>query len=265
VSRVIRVELLSDLIRDVLISGKIKNEAPLSLILVAPPEHGKSELLSQFSKNPSVSWCNDLSSNPLITDILPDVEKKIITHIVIPDFLKILTHSKRTTQSLLTLLNSLTAEGIKDINFYGVERHFDYPIKAGVVMAMTREALERRKVYWKDIGFLARCIPVSYRYSDLTIRQVHDWIKLGDYSRGNYVHLPRRIRDVDIKPKFSKKVDTLQASWREKVQSFTGFRLHKQFRTLLKAIAYRDEEVNSDHLLKLTEYLKYINFDYNVI
>jgi hypothetical protein len=257
---------LVGIVNDVLKTGRIKGENAMGCMVIAPPEHGKSEkILELFADDPSVSWCNDLSSNPLITKILPEIEANRITHIVIPDFLKILSHGKKTTMSLLTNLNSLTAEGIKAINFFGVERTFSRPIKAGVVMAITQEAFARRKQYWREIGFLSRCPPVSYQYSKETMKLIHLKIENGDYSKTERIRLPKRARKIGMSHAHSKTINELQEKWRSKLGSYTGFRFHKQLRVLAKAIAYDDGTVQDRHIEKLRDYLTFMNFDYTVI
>ena len=260
------LDTVISIVGDVLKTGRIKGESAMGCMVIAPPEHGKSdEVLKLFSEDPGISWCNDLSSNPLIQKILPEIEAKRITHIVIPDFLKILSHGKKTTMSLLTNLNSLTAEGIKAINFFGVERTFRYPIKAGVVMAITQEAFARRRQYWREIGFLSRCPPVSYQYSKETMKMIHGMIERGEYTNSPHIKLPKSSRKISISTEHSKTINLLQEAWRSKLGSYTGFRFHKQLRVLVKAIAYDDKKVEDRHIERLKEYLAFMNFDYTVI
>jgi len=261
----IEVDKIISIVNDVLKTGKIKGESPMSSMVIAPPEHGKTDILELFAENQSVSWCNDLSSNPLITKILPEVEAGRVTHIVIPDFLKILSHGRKTTMALLTLLNSLTAEGIQCINFFGVERSFSHPLKAGVVMAITQEAFARRRQYWREIGFLSRCPPISYQYSEETKEKIHSSIETGCYSKVKYVRLPKAVRKIDIGASQSSAIRTMQGAWRSKLSGYTGFRFHKQLRVLAKAIAYDDGKVEDRHIEKLRDYLTFMNFEYTVI
>jgi len=261
-----KVDKIIELVRCVVMSGKIKNEIPLSAIIIAPSESGKSEILSLFADSPNVVWANDLSSKPLVEKIIPKIEGGA-THIMVPDFIKILLHNKMTSYSLITTLSSLTAEGLKDIYFYGMERNYNKLIRCGLITSITPEAFRRREKYWGEIGFMSRLIPITYKYSEKTKNEIHEYIKSGKYEKEvEKFKIPKRIKDVAINPDFEGELILAETRLRNSLLGNpTGFRLHKQLRVLAKAIAYPKKVVQKKDVDKLKELSEFINFNYKEI
>jgi hypothetical protein len=96
---------------------------------------------------------------------------------------KILGYQKLVTKSTMTMLNAITEEGLKNVMFYGTRREFKHPVRCGVIAAMTRDAYHARERYWSAIGFVGRCIPVSFSYSEETKLKIHEHIRNGFSSK----------------------------------------------------------------------------------
>jgi len=61
-----------------------------------------------------------------------------------------------------------------------------------VIAAITKEAYNAREKYWSSIGFVGRCIPVSFSYSKETQLKIHEHIRDG--------FPPRVVQIVNGKP-----------------------------------------------------------------
>lgn len=55
------------------ISPHIKNEKPLSLLIVAKPESGKSSAMKQYRENKGIAYLTDCTAYGLTRDVLPKI------------------------------------------------------------------------------------------------------------------------------------------------------------------------------------------------
>jgi len=266
-STLIKVDDIIRLINLILISGRIKGEKPLSAILIANIESGKSEILELYMKFANVVWANDLSRKILIDKILPEVESGRKTHIICTDFLNVLAHNRTVVKGTLLLLNSFIEEGLKDFYFYGIEKHFKEIVRGGIIIAITREEYNFRKKHWRKIGFISRSLPISYSYKEETITAIHNYISTGfEENKFNIVIPPKRPVKISFTSKSEQQLVRIIAL-AKKSKYETGFRLHKHLRTLSKCIAFYNgnKKVLISDVEEMRNLLNYINFDYKKV
>jgi hypothetical protein len=261
-------------------SGYIKREiSPISLMLIAPPEHNKTSILKSFENVKNVLYSTDLSQKPL-TEFIKRADNEKYYHIIVPDFIKVVAHNKITSTSTVTSLNSLIEEGIQHSNYYGQEIHLKHNVKMGLITSITPDLYRQQFKMWNDIGFLSRFIPISYEYSPETRIKINQMIK-GDGHEDMDTEFEKLKRvgqkvisinsDVGsgIELFVSQIVDKLNkyevvmymGNARYKIKlNIQGFRLHKQLRLLAQAIAFDKglNEVNYECLMELRELLEYI-------
>jgi len=255
-TRLIEVDDLIKLVNLALLTGRVKNAKPFSMLLIADTETGKTQILEVFMNLKSIIWANDLSAKIIVDVVAPLVEKGV-THILIPDLLKILSHQKVVVKNTITMLNSLMEEGLKSVMFYGTQKEFKQPVRCGVIAAITRPAFRAREQYWKDIGFVGRCMLVSFSYSDATKLKIHEHIRKGFPAKTRFMNFDSRLISskssiltlveittgrptrVEIQAKIARRVQDLAVA---KTPFSTGFRIHKQLRALVQAHAlYRGD------------------------
>src|SRR2546430_8207419 len=174
-----RVDDLIKLVNLALLTGRLKNGKPVSMLLIADTETGKTQVLETFMNLRPVIWANDLSAHVIVDEVAPLVEQGKKTHVLIPDLLKVLGHQKVVTRNTITMLNSIMEEGLKNVMFYGTRKEFARPVKCGIIAAITKAGYTARVKYWESIGFVGRCIPVSFSYSEETKKTIHDHIRKG--------------------------------------------------------------------------------------
>ena len=152
---------------------------------------------------------------------------------------------------------------MKNVMFYGTRREFKQPVRCGVIAAITRAAYDARKYYWKNIGFVGRCIPVSFSYSEETKRKIHEHIRKGFPSKRIEI-ITGRPTKVEIPPEIAEKVQDLAVV---RTPFSTGFRVHKQLRALFQAHAlYRgDEKVTIEDFEEIMRLSKFINLQFRQI
>jgi hypothetical protein len=232
------------------------------MLLIADTETGKTQILEPFMNLEPVIWANDLSTHVIVDEVARQVEEGK-THIVIPDFLKVLDHQKMVARNTLTMLNAIMEEGLKNVMFYGTRKEFKEPVKCGVITAITRDAYKAREKYWKGIGFVGRCLIVSFAYSDETIRKIHEHIRDGFPARAIQITLGRRTK-VEIPKAIADKVKDLVLA---KAPFSTGFRLHKQLRLVIQAHALYcgRTKVTMEDFEEIRRLSKFMNVDFNKI
>jgi predicted metallopeptidase len=261
-TRLIEVDDLIKLVNLALLAGRVKNSKPVSILLIGDTETGKTAILEVFMNLKSIIWANDLSAHVIVDEVAPQIEKGK-THILIPDLLKILGHQKMVTRNTITMLNSIMEEGLKNVMFYGTRREFKNPVRCGIIAAITKAAFRAREQYWKGIGFVGRCVLVSYSYSDATKAKIHEHIRKGFPAKMIEI-ITGRPCHVEIPAKIARRVQDLAIA---KTPFSTGFRAHKQLRSLVQAQAlYRgDTRVEMEDFEEIRRLSKFMNLDFHQI
>lgn len=155
----------------VLQSAFIPNTKILSALLISMPSLGKSTYLELTQVLDFVHYTNDVSPKPLF-EFLDEVEHGRKKFLVIPDFINTLSHSKNTVDNTRSILRSMMEEGFKSSDFFGMQREYDYPVKAGMLSGITVDKVNENTGRWKADGFFSRLLPWSYSHSLETSEQI---------------------------------------------------------------------------------------------
>lgn len=259
---------------------------PINIMLIAGAECGKTRLLMQFSCKKAYKTL-DLSPKIISNSLIPKLEKKEISFLIIPDLIQMLGHKKSTVDSTVGFLNAIIEEGVKDNDFYGQEFHLKTKVNVGLITAITTIEFYQNIYKWNSIGFLHRILPVSYDYTESTVNSIHKVIsdgrlfdEINDIKMKNgqkaSIKIPKEVSDdimnimYRVKDRFSGlKIKTYKGS-KNKNQyelkfDIKGFRLHDRLRQLARAICWLDskgkrKEVNSTDIIKLRELSNMLNF-----
>lgn len=148
----------------VLESAFVPNVKILSTFLITMPSLGKTTYLELTQSLDFVHYVNDVSPKPLF-DFLDEVEKGRKKFLVIPDFINALTHGKNTVDNTRSIIRSFTEEGFKSSDYYGMQREYDFPVKAGLISGITVDKINENTGRWKSDGFYSRLLPWSYSHS----------------------------------------------------------------------------------------------------
>jgi len=261
----VHTEPLQKMVECALVSPYIKDEKPLSLLIVAKAESGKTSTMKLYRRNKGIIYVTDCTAYGITRDILPKMTSGEIRTLMIPDLLTPLAKSAKTRQSLIAFLNNLIEEGIARITTYGMIWNQD--VKANVITAVTDQALEDGRHDWAKMGFISRFIIFSYSYSLSTITAIlNRYSENGLKNEDVKVKLPTREVNIDLPKEFADKLDPIAMKIGEQYNLY-GIRAKINFRCLLKALAYRNsktavDEHNFEEFLKLADYM---NFNYNVM
>jgi hypothetical protein len=261
-TRLINVDDLIKLVNLVILTGRVKNAKPVSMLLIADTETGKTQILEAFMNLKPVIWANDLSAHIIVDEVAPQVEKGK-THIIIPDLLKVLGHQKMVTKNTMTMLNSIMEEGLKNVMFYGTRKEFKKPVRCGVIAAITRDAYDAREKHWKSIGFVGRCLLVSFSYSEETKLKIHQHIRAGFPAKTIEI-ITGRPSSVEIPARIAEKIQDLAIA---RTPFSTGFRLHKQLRSLIQAHALYcgRSKVRKEDFEEVRRLSRFLNLDFRPV
>jgi len=290
----INVEDIKKLLECAILTGYVKDDISVSIFMIAKPETGKSELIKTMRDYPNTYYTNELSFKGCIDYILPEVENNRVTHILIPDFINIISH-RRASETLIPLLGSLMAEGVKDLKFFGSKKEYPKPIYAGLITGITKEEFDKRIIYWRNIGFLTRTIVITFAYSESTRIKIHEFIRKGngilrEMISKDFSEYRQKSLVVEIPEEIALNIEMLAITLTNNNSFYVlntrddsgymknfqlnlknyGFRLHNLLRSLIKGICLYNSNgkrrvVDKEDYDTLIQFVKFINFNFTEI
>lgn len=290
----INVEPILDIIETALWTGALKDEKPLSAILVAGVGSGKSAILGKSYKAPKVRQkvekkkqkdgsvkeertqiVTQIGSVLYTTDSTPYtlyhkygdlLRSNKVRHIVIPDFLSILTKNKEAMPDTIRFYNSLIEEGICRIESRYSDFITEMPVQIGLITAVSSQDYQvRHKTQnWGAMGFLSRVLPVSYCYTNDTKADILHSTFLREYHHEITFELdfPDEQIYVDLPIKYEEPITELANQIKDETDE-VGARRQKQLMTFVMGDALKRGRtvVNDDDVDRLMEYTKFFNCD----
>jgi hypothetical protein len=270
----LKTEPLEQIVKLVLNSAYLKNERPLSLLVVARAEAGKTTTLQEFvaNKNKGIAYKTDFTAFGLIRDVLPLVNTKKIHHIICPDLLKPLSRKLSTVRDLISFLNGLIEDGKIDISSFvspqkiASEKLMFDNLECGLIGGITKDELLKHKQDWISKGFLSRTIPFSYDYSQGDVIRILNSIMKEEYHNKKTIELKnyQTKQDIKLDLKLAEQLLPLTLKLAEKL-NLIGFRFQKQLQVLMKsnALIRKDTVTKQMDLDVILDLSKWINFDFN--
>ncbi len=259
------LDYLVDIVRLTIYTAYIKNvPKPNSLLIIAKPESGKTEVLKKFIPNKNIAYLSDVTAFGLERDYLPKIETGEVRHIIIPDLLKPLSRKESTVRTFVTMMNALVEEGIASVSTYATRRTSEKHVKCGLVTAITDTELKDQRHNWGRLGFLSRIVPFSYSYGMQTVRTVFNSILGLDYLDESNVELKIPTKDKEIRlPKKCAQEILPSTTIIAQAQQTYGFRLQKQFQALLQASALEKSRstVNAKDVERVLSLMNWVNFE----
>ncbi len=261
-------EDLEHIIKLVFFSGYIKDERPLSLLITAKVESGKTELVKKYIRNNGIAYMNDVTAYGIVKSLSAELKSGVLKHIVIPDLITPLSKQKSTVRSFIAFLNGLIEEGILAIQTYALNLSEQKDIRCGLVTTIAQEDLFDRRHQWRRMGFMSRVLPVSYSYSRNQAIKILESIAIREYVgyKSEKLKFPKKEKKIILPVKYSRAIMPYSVSLAE-AQNLYGFRMQKHLQLLMMANALmnRRDTVNNEDLEKVKELTNYINLEYNPI
>ena len=264
----LKMDELKEVIQLCLYSAYIEDEKPISLLIIAEPESGKTQMLKKFRHNKGIVYFTDLTAYGITKAIFPLLESgQKVNHIIIPDLLNPLSKSQVATKGFIQFMNSLIEEGICEIYTYAIQIKKE-DLNVGLISAITSDAFFSRKTTWKKIGFLSRVIPFSYKYGIGSVIEIMESIYKEEYHNEEKVSLcfPNEKKKIFLSKELAKEMFPFTLLLAKQSSSY-GFRVQKQLQILLKSSALLDgrSQVEMKDVEKLKRIVKFLNFSRNTI
>lgn len=159
-------ELLREIVGSTILTGRLKNHNPLSLLLIAPPERGKTSIVLERNAE-SVAAFSDCTGKGIQDMCLHHPE---ISHFVLTDMITVTSHRSSVVRYTISVLNAMTEEGLQGIAFPGQVTTFQNGRRA-IIGCLTPTAVNDQRTWWSRSGFASRMLPFSFEHSeDMTLK-----------------------------------------------------------------------------------------------
>ncbi len=237
----IGTEELEHLIKLALLSAYVKGERPVSVLISARVESGKTEILRKAIHCDGVLYIADATAYGIQKQYIQEIADGKIKTIVIPDLITPLSKSSDTVETFVSFLNGLIEEGIAEVQTYAMSLKLRTPSRCNIITSIAKEHLFDQRHRWSKIGFLSRVIPVSYEYAASTVYDIMQSIATREYhSEPEYINLslPSKSVDVELPAKIAKDIAAFAPQVIDSGKfagELYGFRLQKQLQTLCMA------------------------------
>jgi hypothetical protein len=257
------------MVRLVLQTGYIEEYgviSPKSLILFANAESGKTLAIDQFKGLENIYYTNDISPKVFVDEIFRRIERGEITHIVIPDLINCIEKNKSTRQRTINLFKTIIEEGLESLDTFHMRYKSEKPIKAGLISAITAQSFMTMRREWVRSGFISRCIPFSYSYSQYSVHQIIQSI----ISQEAITDFEKKIKttpaDIEIDAHLANQFIGAAQTTARQVEAY-GFRLLKIFISLAKANAMLEDRaaVTQEDINEVMRLSQWINYNFNQI
>lgn len=227
------MELIREIVNTTLLTGRLKDESPVGILLIAKPEQGKTSIVLESNYASTVDITDATGRG--ITEILK--YKPEVSHLIFNDLTAVMAHGKTVRAYTIAMINSMTEEGIRTIAFPGQVETFQNG-KRGIVGCLTPELVEDGRAWWNKIGLTSRLLPFYYVHSSDLILKIKDAIDSGQgVLKPDVIAFPKVAIHVQINKAESNAIRKMADQKSKELSDGTGYRRLKQFRRLAMAHA----------------------------
>lgn len=285
----IGLERVAKIVRCAYASEMLEGQHPISVILIAPSDGGKSQIL--LNERPEwVRILNDFTYAPLISILeerWDNGKGTKHTSILVPDLNTVISHKPAVAQLTASILLSLLGEGLTEVpGIDGVERWKVDKLKnlgltGSLMTGITPEMFRTKRGKWRETGLLRRMLPVNYDYRAATVADISLSIAAGQdkvsYAPSYYKYPQKKVivriesehapvinhlADMTLNQLswgFTDKVGTKRATQGQKLP----FSLHKTFRVYARAHAllHGRDTTHTDDIMALKDLCCFVRYD----
>lgn len=261
----IGVELLSEFIETIVLTGRVSRVDPVSALMIAGPESGKTSIAAE-KECKSVAVFTDITGGGLLELCK---YKQEVTHIVLNDLTVVTGHSKKTGAYLFSILNAMTEEGIKATAFPGHVETYQSG-KRALIGCVTLDMVNDKRRWWNAMGFSSRAIPICYQQSEPLIIRIQNGIKHSfqnpdtkTIQKTISVKVPDALVRVNLPARYADEIHRLSKAKADQLMEI-GHRRLKQFLSLAMAHSlkrgWKDATVNSEDVRFIESVQSFISF-----
>lgn len=265
------LEPLRDMLKLALATARIKPVKPISVLILAKPESGKTQSLEEFKYIPFVHYTNDITAKTVVDLIFPGIDTGEFDFLMIPDLLNCIKKNQSTRDRVIHVIKTLIEEGytrIDCLNMKYTPQHKKV-LRCGFISALTTDGFMEVRREWSDIGFLSRMLPFSYQYDRGKVEEIMAHIAKEQKVETEFSKDKFPGRPVDIKADENLMKTSFQPLATGLASEFGGygFRYLHQLITLAKASALLNKrnEVTQEDVDRVIKLAKWMNFEFNMI
>jgi hypothetical protein len=233
----IGTQLLRELIETIILTGRVEDIAPVSLLLIAAPESGKTSIVLEKDCK-TVKAFSDVTGKGLQLILAMNRD---ITHLVINDMVAMMSHRSSVNRYTVAMLNAITEEGLFPTADPSGIHDFDCGRK-GVIASLTMDLTQDGRNWWNKVGFTSRMLPFCYFYEQDLVLKIKESIN----ANGGHAKKKKSEPDQFIVPK--EPIPTIYpeeliartaeiAGIRSRIMKETGLRRLKQYHAIVRAHA----------------------------
>lgn len=227
-------DILRELIQTVILTGRVKGHQPVSLLLIAPVERGKTSIALERPCKSTVAL-SDVTGGGLreICKAHPE-----ISHFVLTDMIAVTSHKSFVAKGTISMLNAITEEGLQGTAYPGSVEFYQAGRRA-IIGCLTTKLAQDQRQWWTRTGFASRMLPFAFDHPNELQIKIHDAISEGKFEHAE-TSVPLHVPDGCIGARFTAmavRVIRALAEHKGKELSEIGYRRHKQYRTLAAAHA----------------------------
>ena len=170
------LEKLSEIVETILFTSSVRDESPVSVIIVGPSGSAKSKLIKLY-QGPNIHVTDSITSQGLweIVQRDPKNEKQFI---LIPDINPTLSRRTATAISTVSNLLTITADGSVRIDDGRGDKICNHA-PMGLITACTPEIYHRHAKQWFALGLVRRIIPLFFTYTSDTTSELQTYVTNG--------------------------------------------------------------------------------------
>jgi hypothetical protein len=168
------VEPVVEIIETVLYTACVRNEDPISIIIVGPSGVCKSKMLARYQSE-AIHSTDSITSQGLY-DVARNDPKGLVRFITMPDMNPTLSRKPATVQSTIANLLSFTSDGTVRIDDGRQAKECKHT-PVGLVTAATDDIYNRQAKKWFALGLRRRIIPIFFKYTMETTRKLQALVR----------------------------------------------------------------------------------------
>lgn len=262
----IGVQLIRELVETIILTGRVKGIEPVSLMLIADPEHGKTSVV--LSKDcEGVVVLSDVTGKGIqnLCQMKPE-----ITHFVINDLTAVTAKKHNVSEFTMSMLMAMTEEGIRATAYPNGVQQFDSG-KRGVIVCATTQGATDGRTWWVKSGFASRLLPFCFTHSTQLTLKIKSAIDTGrfdgcwrrDEKQREQFPIPKATIEVGISNAMAEEIGRI-ADFRATQLGEKGYRRRHQYRGLARGHAllrsWKKPAVNDKDIDFLRRVDPYVNY-----
>jgi hypothetical protein len=253
-------ELVEEFVATVILTGRVASAAPVSAVLIASPECGKTSIvMSRPCK--STFFLSDTTGKGLMELCKMRAE---MSHFIINDLVAIMSHRQTVNQYTQAIINAMTEEGIVAVAFPGMVETFPSG-KRAIIACTTIDLFRDCRHWWHKIGLSTRMVPFAFDHDKELEIKIKSLIMNGNPpSSKKELLVPPQPVPVQMEEKYKTMVRKISDFRSGILEDSKGYRRLHQFLTLTKAHAlyrsFKKPTVNQHDIEFLQRIDKYCSY-----